>query len=75
MSDRTEWNATSCWPWQHEWPKWTDKQWSKLVRDRPLFATTTSTADDPAEVGLECVQERRCQRCGMLKMRREQVRI
>lgn len=68
-------NSTACWPWNHAWPKWTDKQWSTLVRSKPLFATTTSTADEPSEVGIECVQERRCGRCGMLQLRSEKVII
>ena len=66
---------TSCWPWAHAWSKWSDKSWSKLVRDRALFATTTSTADEPAEVGIECIQERRCARCGMLQLRAERSRL
>lgn len=76
MSGRTDPSA-SCWPWSHRWTKWTDKQWSKLLRDRPLFATSTSTApgDDPAEIGLECTQERRCKTCNQLQLRSVQTRI
>lgn len=66
--------SSSCWPWAHRWTKWTDKKWSTLVRSRPAWATATSTADD-AEVGLECVQERRCQRCNMVQLRNELTRI
>lgn len=64
----------SCWPWSHVWTKWADKQWNKLLRSRLSMRTTTSTADDD-EVGLECVQERRCERCGMLQLRQEQARL
>ncbi len=68
----TETAKASCWPWGHKWSKWADKTWSKLVRD-PVFATYTTTA--PAEVGLECIQERRCQRCNMLQLRSERTQL
>ena len=75
MSTPLEGNDKMCfWSWSHKWSKWTDKGWSKLVRD-PLFAVTTSTVQTPAEVGLECIQERRCTVCNKLQLRSEQTRL
>lgn len=65
---------SSCWPWSHQWAKWADKSWSKLMRVRPAFVSATSTANDD-EVGLECIQERRCSRCGLIQMRAERTRL
>jgi hypothetical protein len=64
----------SCfWPWSHQWEKWKDKQWNRLVRD-PVFVTTSSTAP-VSEVGIECIQERRCTVCNKLQLRSEQTRL
>lgn len=82
MTEKAKEKSVSCtdthacrWWEAHAWSKWADKAWSKLVRGRPLFVTTTSTADEPEEVGMECIQERRCARCGMLQLRSEQTRL
>jgi hypothetical protein len=46
------------------------------MRDRPVFSNVTSTfPDTPSEVGLECIQERRCTTCNKLQLRSETVRL
>ncbi len=64
MATMTDENAkTSCF-WSHRWSKWTDNTWSQLVRGR-----------DDGVVGLECVQERRCEKCNALQLKSVQTRI
>jgi hypothetical protein len=67
-------NRSCFWPWQHDWTQWKDKNWSRLVRSRPAWVTSTGTEDD-AEVGLECIQERRCDRCGQVQLRSERTML
>ena len=55
----------------HKWSKWADKQWSKLAR----CGWVTSTSSAPEEVGIECLQERRCTRCGHVQLRAERSRL
>ena len=63
------------WPWSHQWTKWADKSWSQIARDVPLWATSSSTAKEPAIIGTECTQERRCTVCNRLELRSVVTRL
>lgn len=49
-----------CWPWSHNYTKWTDTH----------SVTKSRTSDDTA-VAHGVLQERRCKRCGKLQLRTE----
>jgi hypothetical protein len=61
----------NCWPWNHQWSKWKDIQ-SKEVQRKYTDAETFKESS-PQIVGHFIEQERRCERCGMVQLRRETV--
>ncbi len=54
------------WGW-HDWPKWTD------TGTGSLFSHLTENPETKFTTGYFAQQERRCERCGKLQIRREVV--
>lgn len=48
-----------CWPWSHNWPRWRD------LRSREL-----DMYEGEGEQSIEITQQRRCERCGRLQLRK-----
>lgn len=48
----------ACWPWSHDWSKWTDTNELTLSRQNGTTAYVF------------IIQERRCEKCGELQSRR-----
>lgn len=56
-----------CWPWSHEWPIWRDLK----ATDVEVFADgDMKRGEPPIRRVIEITQQRRCERCGKLQLRK-----
>ena len=53
-----------CWPWSHLWGKWTVSYEAAIKRTK-----------DGSCVGKLVVQERECEKCGYLQIKKQKVLI
>lgn len=62
----------TCWPWRHQWGKWTDSILRQIIWPQTGCILPNATKDDKSKPPTICersVQTKGCVICGLKKMR------